>query len=215
MKMTRHDQMPSPSQGLKWATSILHPEGVPLMEKAKGRFIIELHDAASGELLERRELDNLIVNDASIMAARLFRNNCEPNHGINMLSIGTGATGPLLSPDAPDPRQRRLNNEIERKAFSSTTFRDSSGVAVAYPTNIVDFTTTYGEAEAVGPLNEMGLLSTISDNPLTKSDNPQAFPNYDPTIDITPYDVLINYLTFACIAKPSTAILTITWRLTF
>lgn len=181
----------------------------------KGRFILTMVDGETGEILEHWEKDNVITNDAGILAARLFRDNAEPNHGVNMLSVGTGATGALLSPDAPSADQRRLNNEIARKGFSSTTFRNQSGVAVAYPTNIVDFTTTYGEAEAVGPLNEMGLLCTISDNVTIKNPNPNAYPLRDTTLDITSYDVLVNYLTFSVVTKPSTAILTITWRLTF
>lgn len=181
----------------------------------KGRFILHMVDSITGEVLEHWEKDNVITNDAGILAARLFKDNSEPNHGVNMLSVGTGATGALLSPDAPSADQRRLNNEISRKGFSSTTFRNQSGVAVAYPTNIVDFTTTFGEAEAVGPLNEMGLLCTISDNVTVKNPNPNAYPLRDTTLDITIYDVLVNYLTFSVVTKPSTAILTITWRLTF
>ena len=100
-------------------------------------------------------------------------------------------------------------------SFASTTFRNPDGVAVSYPTNVVDFTTTFGEAEAVGPLNEMGLVSTVSDNPTVLNPNPNAYPTYDATLDITEYDVLLNYLTFSVVTKPSTAILTITWRLTF
>jgi hypothetical protein len=192
--------------GLSHSASLTQP---------KGTFILTMTDSESGEVLEHWVKDNVITHDAGILAARLFRDNVEPNHGVNMLSVGTGATGALLSPDAPSADQRRLNNEIARKGFSSTTFRNQSGVAVAYPTNIVDFTTTFGEAEAVGPLNEMGLLCTISDNVTVKNPNPNAYPLRDTTLDITQYDVLVNYLTFSVVTKPSTAILTITWRLTF
>ena len=83
----------------------------------------------------------------------------------------------------------------------------------------MDFTTIYGESEAVGPLNEMGLLSTISDNTAIINNDPnfagEGGQPYDPTIDTSQYDMLVNYLTFAVISKPATSILTITWRLTF
>lgn len=181
---------------------------------AHGRFIFDLRDL-DGNQIAYWEKDNIITLDASIHAARLFSDPLEPTNGINMLAVGTGATGSLLSPDAPDPRQRKLNAEIERKAFSSVTFRDSGGVAVAYPTNIVDYTTTFGTGEAAGPLNEMGVISTISNNPGTTNPNPNAFPTYDTTVDISNYDVQINYLTFSVISKPSASNLTITWRLTF
>jgi hypothetical protein len=132
-----------------------------------------------------------------------------------MLTIGTGATGNVLSPDAPTEEQRRLNSEIQRKAFASSTFRDESGVAVAYPTHIVDFTTTYGEAEAVGPLNEMGVISPYSDNPAVQNPIENGPTDYDPTIDVSAKDLMANYLTFGVVTKPSTALLTITWRFTF
>ena len=179
----------------------------------KGEVFLEMRDGATGALLYTDYRKNIITLDASIQVARLLKNPLEPAHGINMLAVGTGATGALLSPNAPDNRQRKLNAEIQRKAFSSTTFRDGSGNAVAYPTNICDYTATFGEAEAVGPLNEMSLLSTISDNPNITNPNPNTFPTRDTTVDLANYDVAINYLTFACIAKPSTAVLTITWRL--
>lgn len=213
--MLKKERMTRAREGWKFGMSATHSDVFPIALKAKGRFIFDMTDARTGERLHYFERDNIITLDAGIQAARLFKDPTEPAHGINMLAVGTGATGSLLSPDAPDPRQRKLNAELARKAFSATTFRDSSGNAVAYPTNVVDFSTTYGEAEAVGPLNEMGLLSTISDNPLVKNHNPETFPTRTLTVDLSNYDVLINYLSFAVVSKPSTAILTIVWRLTF
>lgn len=192
-----------------------YAEAHPLAVVARGEFIFDMRDARTGEQLAYFEKKNVITLDAGIHAARLFKDPSEPSNGINMLAVGTGATGSLLSPDAPDERQRKLNVEIDRKAFSSTTFRNSSGAAVAYPTNIVDYTCTFGEGEAVGPLNEMGVMATISSNRATQNLNPNTFPTRDTTLDISTYDVLINYLTFSVITKPSTATLTLTWRLTF
>jgi hypothetical protein len=191
---------------------------LPYSEGARGlqgEFFVEMRDARTGELLHSDHRKNVITLDASILVALLTRNPTSRANGVYMLAVGTGATGALLSPDAPDARQRKLNGEIARKAFSSTTFRDGSGNAVAIPTNIVDFTCTFSESEAVGPLNEMGLISPISTNPLITNPNPNAFPTRDTTVDLSLYDILFNYLTFACIAKPSTATLAITWRITF
>ena len=179
-----------------------------------GEVFIEMVDS-DGTLLHKEHKKNIITLDAGILAAILLKNPSSRSNGINMLSVGTGATGAVLSPDAPDSRQRKLNSEIARKTFSSTTFRYSSGAAVAIPTNIVDFTCVFDEAEAVGPLNEMGLLSTISDNIATTNSNPNTFPTRDLTVDLTLYDIFVNYLTFSVISKPSTARLTITWRITF
>lgn len=184
-----------------------------------GVFILEMRDATTGEVLEYWEKKNQIVLDAGILAARLFKNSTDPspaqNNGLVMLGVGTGATGNILSPDAPQTGQRELNAEIGRKAFASTQFRNANGVAVSYPTSVVDFTTTFGEAEAVGPLNEMGLMSTASLNPLITNPIQNGPTDYDPTIDVTGKDLMANYLTFSCLSKPSTAVLTITWRLSF
>lgn len=195
-----------------------HTEQAALTAKAKGTFIIEMRDAETGEILQSLERDNIITLDAGILAARLFRNSLDPSstqsNGITMLAVGTGATGNLLSPDKAQKGQRKLNAEVARKTFTST-YRNGEGTAVSYPTNIVDFTTTFGESEAVGPLNEMGLMSTASLNPVVQNPIDNGPTDYDPTIDVTERDILVNYLTFPVISKPATAVLAITWRLTF
>lgn len=182
----------------------------------RGDVFFVLQDIQSGEekFWERR---NIVVKDASILIARLVKDSQEPPQGAYVLGVGTGDSGwdPMNPPAATDT-QRSLYAELTRKTFSSTTFVNGSGVPVAYPTNIVDFTTTLTESEAVGPLVEMGLLGgNISSNLSTK--NPVTPPNglYDDTVDLTQYETMINYLTFPVINKPATSTLTITWRLTF
>lgn len=187
----------------------------PGLPGAKGMFILHMTDGKSGDTLEYWETPQVITADASILAAMLFKDPTSRPLGANMLAIGTGATGALLSPDAPDPDQRKLNAELSRKPWSSSTFRDASGNAVAIPTNIVDFTATFDEAEAVGPLNEMGIMATVSSNPLVQAPNPNTYPVRDVTVDVSTLDILVNYLSFSVISKPSTARLTITWRISF
>ena len=205
--------------GMKVGMELFYAEQAGLMAKAKGTVIFDMRDAQTGEQLAHWEKKNVITLDCGILAARLFKDSQFPktgeNNGVTMLAIGTGATGNLLNPDAPQDTQRKLNTEIGRKAFSNTQFRNADGVAVAYPTNIVDFTATFGEAEAVGPLNEMAVMSAYSSNPEIKNPINNGPTDYDPTIDVTTKDLLANYLTFSVITKPSTAILTITWRFTF
>lgn len=212
--MIHSDRIRQPSQGFKCALENSYEESL-LVGSAKGKFFIEMRDARTGELQEYRETENIITYDASILCAMMYQAGRTGTAGLIMLAVGTGATGALLNPDAPDPRQRRLNNEIARKAFSSRVFRDGTGAASAIPTNVVDFTTVFGQSEAVGPLNEMGLMRTISDNPAVQNLNPDTFPTRNLTRDLTLYDILVNYLTFAVLSKPNTSILTITWRLTF
>jgi hypothetical protein len=167
-----------------------------------------------GKVVLEKHIKNLIVYDAALLIGMLLRAPDSRPLGLNMLAVGTGATGAILSPNAPDKRQRKLNAELARKSFSSTTFRSSSGEAVAYPTNVIDFTCSFGEGEAVGPINEMGLMGTVSANPSTRNPNPNAYPTRNVTVDVSELDILLNYITCAPISKPATARLTITWRIT-
>lgn len=207
-------------QGVKMALNMGTFEEL-VKPSMNGRFFFDMRDAKTGEQLAYFEKDNVLTLDCSILAARLFRNSLDPvagtstTKGITHLDIGTGATGNILSPDAPQPEQRKLNTRICRKAVT-TQFRNDSGVAVSYPTHIVDFTTTYSESEAVGPLNEMGLVSAYNAAGYNDINNGAGTPDpYDATLQVLAKDLLANYLTFGVIVKPATAILTITWRLSF
>lgn len=204
------DKVQQPKQGISFQ---LHSGGEESVSGLRGDVFLTLNDAQTGEVVQHIEKHNIITRDAGILAAILFNNNLTRN-SVNMLAVGTGATGNILSPDAPDNRQRKLNTPLFRKAFSTTTFRTQAGVAVAYPTNIVDFTTTFSAAEANGPLNEMGLVSAINlAGPALP--NPDTYPTYDPTVDVVGLDILVNYLTFPVLTKTVATTLTVTWRLTF
>ena len=183
----------------------------------RGDVFIELRDGSTKDLQERRELRNLVVLDASILIARLMKNNQEPPNGIFCLAVGTGQVGwNPMSPPAATNTQRALWSELARKTFATTNFVDQNGIPASYPTNVVDFTTTFAEAEAVGPLDEMGLLGG-NVNPNLSIRNPVSPANgpYDPTVNLTNFDTLVNYLTFPVINKPPTSTISIVWRLTF
>lgn len=207
-------------QGVKMGVNLGVMEEM-VKPKMNGRFIFDMRDAKTGESLAYFEKDNVLTLDCGILAARLFRNSLAPvagtstNKGITHLDIGMSARGNILSPDAPQPEQRKLNTRLARKAVT-TQFRNDAGAAVAYPTHIVDFTTTFSESEANGALNEMGLVSAFNDVGFNDINNGAGTLNpYDATTDVSAKDLLANYLTFGVITKPATAILTITWRLTF
>lgn len=183
----------------------------------RGDVFIKMHDAQTGELQQEWEKRNLVVKDASILIARLMKDNAEPPHGCYCLAVGSGDTGwNMMAPPAPTNTQRALYAEITRKTFSNTQFVDSGGLPVGYPTNVVDFQTTFTESEAVGPLVEMGIIGgNVSSNMAVK--NPVSPPNgpYNPTVDLTTKETLVNYLCFPVINKPATSSLTVVWRLTF
>jgi hypothetical protein len=182
----------------------------------RGDVFFTMRDTRTGDE-QTWEKHNLVVLDASILIARLMKDNAEPPKGIFALALGTGDAGwDPMNPPAPTNTQRALYSEITRKTFSETQFINSSGTPVAYPTHIVDFTTILTESEAVGPLVEMGLIGgNISTNLSIKNPVTPPHGTYDPTVNLTLYETLVNYLTFAVINKPATSTLTIVWRLTF
>lgn len=183
----------------------------------RGDVFLTLRDGATGEVQEERTLRNLVVKDASILIARLMKNSLEPPHGIFALAVGTGDTGwDLQNPPAPTVTQRALYSELSRKTFAGTSFIDGSGNVTSIPTNVVDFTTTFAESEAVGPIVEMGLVGgNVSSNLNVRNPVSPANGSYNATVDMTTFDTLVNYLTFKVLNKPATSTLTIVWRLTF
>lgn len=182
----------------------------------RGDVTMVMRNAFTGSVEHQWERKNLVVSDASILIARLMRDPSEPPHGIYALAIGTGDSGwNPLAPPAATVTQRSLYGELTRKVFSAKDFIGPLGTPVGYPTNVVDFTTTFTESEAVGPLCEMGLIGGhVSTNMAVR--NPVLPPNgtYDPTVNLTEYETLVNYLTFPAISKGATSTLSITWRIT-
>ena len=189
--------------------------------KIKGEVFMTLRDGGTGEIQDQRHIDNLVVYDASILIARLLKDNIETPHGLFVLALGTGDVGwNLQSPPAPTKTQRALYNEIGRKRFSTTSFIDSTGLPVAYPTNVVDYTTVFSESECVGPLVEMSLLGgTLSANmnirsPVLPPYGPNSSLPYDINHNLEIWETMGNYLTFSVLNKAATSTLGVTWRLT-
>ena len=215
--MKMRERLPSPTAGFSAAFAVrpvdrFDEQGYYI----RGDVFMTLRDGASGEVQEEREHRNLVVLDASILIARLMKDNAEPPKGIFALAVGTGDVGwNPMNPPAATNTQRALYSEITRKTFADTEFLDAGAVPVAFPTKVVDFTTIFTESEAVGPLVEMGLLGgNISTNMAIT--NPVSPPNgpYDATVDLTNFDTLVNYLTFPVVNKPATSTLEIVWRIT-
>ncbi len=193
--------------------------------KVKGDvFGVLLHADGREEVV--LDKSNIYTLDGGVLAALLFSGDSR-SRPIDMLGVGTGASGNAQSPDVADNRQRRLQTPLYRKAFSTPIFRTALGEISedvdgnSIPTNIVDFTTTFEASEAVGALTEMGLLSTADGvegsvfTPVQEDGSDVVFPSRDTSVVISDYDILVNYLTFPVINKPNGSILAITWRLTF
>jgi hypothetical protein len=187
----------------------------------KGEVFWVLRDGKTGRIQDEGHIPNIVTIDAGILVARMMKtpsavpNVCEPNFGIFALAVGTGDGGwDPLDPPAATNTQRSLYSELARKQIASSDFIDSGGGISGIPTNVVDYTTTFSESEAVGALVEMGLLGGDVDTNMSIT-NPILPANgaYDPTVDVVGKDILVNYLTFPVINKPPTSTLTWTWRI--
>jgi len=146
---------------------------------------------------------NLVTLDASVLLARLMKNNEEPDHGLFALAIGSG--DPAWDPRNP-PSSAAVNtktelvNEIARKEFSKVSFikipTDGSPYETDTPTNVLDLTTTFGPGEAEDYWMEMGLYG--GDATLVKDSG-----------------TLVTYKNFGLVTKNPGSTYTITYRLTF
>jgi hypothetical protein len=126
----------------------------------KGKLFFKVYESSTGKLIYNYESPNIIVNTASILLARLLKNNTEPQKGISYLAIGSGnPSWDLFNPPAPTTSQTRLENEFFRKAIDYSTFiHPQTGEPTNSYTNIVDYVVTLGESEAIGPIVEFGLF---------------------------------------------------------
>lgn len=189
----------------------------------RGEIFWEMRDTRTGRT-EGGRLKNIVTLDASILIARLMKgpgtsvpHSSEPSFGVYALAVGTGdISWNPLNPPAGTNTQRSLSNELARKAIQTTNFINAAGQISSVPTNVVDFVTTFTESEAVGALDEMGLLGGDISTTMSVR-NPVLPPNgtYDPTVNLVGKDTLVNYVTFPVINKPATSTLSWTWRLTF
>jgi len=154
--------------------------------------------------IERREMHNVIVDQASFLMAQLMKEYGGTSTipvsyvpGIFVLAVGTGDPGwDLQNPPIATAAQTLLVNELDRKRFSRTYYVDDLGVESLTRTHIVDFETTFNDTEAVGALVEMGLFGGTGSTSAGGGD-------------------MVNYHTFPVWNKPSTSTLVCTWRLTF
>ena len=164
----------------------------------KGFLTIKAYDMSQdGKLVYEYEHSNIIVNVASILIARLLKNNTEPQNGISYLAIGSGSgEWEVFDPPAPTTSKTRLENEFYRSAIDFSTFvHPESGEPTSIKTNIVDYSVTLGEGQAVGPIMELGLFGGDATSELNTG-------------------TMLNWRTFPVIYKTSTMSVTIIFRIT-
>jgi hypothetical protein len=188
----------------------------------KGEVFWELRHADGR--VEKGHIRNVVTKDASILLAMLMKGNGAyianqslPAFGVLGLAVGTGdvAWDPLAPPPGTNA-QRSLFNELGRKRIGSSNFVNPNGTVSGIPTNVIDLTTVFTESEAVGPLCEMGLIGgDASTNMGVRNPVLPANGSYNAAYNLTGRDILVNYVTFPVISKPSNSTLGWTWRLSF
>lgn len=161
----------------------------------KGELFIKAYE--NGKLVYDYNKSNIIVNTASILIARLLKDNNEPSGGISYLAVGSGADGwDPFDPPAPTTSQTLLESEFDRKAIELSTFVDPiTGEPTTEDTNIVDYSVSYGESEAVGAIME---LSLFGGDATEEKDS----------------GTMVNWRTFPVINKTNSMTLTIIFRIT-
>lgn len=164
-------------------------------KRPKGELFLILKE--KGKIIKTYRHSNIIVNTASILIARLLKDSNEPTAGISFLGVGSGNDGwDPFDPPAPTTSQTLLENEFYRKSISTSTFVDpQTAEPTTVPTNIVDYATTFSEAEAVGPIMELALFGGEASS-------------------TTNTGTMLNWRTFPVINKTNAMTLTIIFRIT-
>lgn len=110
--------------------------------KAKGRVVIETRDSVTGELKDRREFDNLVVDvGKAFIASRMVGTPAAMSH----MAVGTSATAPAANNTA-------LGAELARAALASST---SAGAVITYQAQ-------FAAGVGTGALTEAGLFNASS-----------------------------------------------------
>jgi hypothetical protein len=164
-------------------------------KKLKGELFLFLKE--NGKIIKTIHQSNIIVNTASILIARLLKDNTEPAAGISYLAVGSGNDNwDPFDPPAPTTSQCLLENELFRTNISASTFVDpQTAEPTSVATNIVDYATSFSEAQAVGPIMELALFGGEATSTINTG-------------------TMINWRTFPVINKTNAMTLTIIFRIT-
>lgn len=110
--------------------------------KVKGNLIILVKDE-SGELKEKREVDNLVVTLGKNHIANRLTSNA--NVIMSHMAVGDSNTSVVVT-------QTGLGSELARVALDSTTLANAT----------VTYTATYGAGVGTGSLTEAGIFNAAS-----------------------------------------------------
>lgn len=155
---------------------------------------LDIHPEA---VIREMHVKNLIVSKASQLMAKRMKPGASWGAGITHLEVGTGfGTGSTQAPQVESVSRTTLRVPLARKAITAWTYLDTAGQPTAEETNVLQLTTTFTEAEAIGAIVEMGLFGGDADVALSSG-------------------YMFNYKVFPVWNKQSGMQLTVMWKLTF
>jgi hypothetical protein len=162
----------------------------------KGEFTVREYQ--NGQFIREVYRENIVVDGAGILAARLFKDSAEPSNGIYCMAVGTGDSGwDLQNPPAPGGSETSLFAEAARVPIQTSKFiTPILGTVSVTPTNIIDLEFEFAEGIATGPLTELGLFG--GDATLVANSGTQ-----------------VTYKTFPVLNKPAASSFKFLYRLTF
>lgn len=131
-------------------------------ESRNGKFIGEvtdrLIDAKTGEVIEERVYNNLVVDKCSVLIAGLMKGALP---GIQYFAVGSGSSSwSNSSLPSPATTDTQLLAETYRKAITANDikFIDSNNNESSTPTNRLQIKVTFNESEANGELRELAIF---------------------------------------------------------
>lgn len=187
LKENLQEQNIKPKQG--YSTVVLH-KGGSFNQK-------EQEFTKDTEIVSSYEGKNMIVTFATTLIAYVMNPSGGSTGGLQYLAVGTGyGTGTPANPQSEDASYTDLRTELARKQITSVAYLDTNGNVVAGPTNRLQITTTFDEADANGSLVEMGFFGGNATATLGSG-------------------YMFNYKVFPVITKDSSVKMTIIWDITF
>lgn len=139
-------------------TNLNERKNETMEKKFIGEVTDRLIDAKTGELIEERVYNNLVVDSCSTLISGLMKGALS---GIQYFAVGSGSNS-WNNASLPEPANgdTKLLNETFRKQVQATDikFIDSSNQVSTNPTNRLQVSVTFDESEANGELRELGIF---------------------------------------------------------
>lgn len=127
-------------------------------KKFIGEVTDRLIDAITGDIIEERVYNNIVVSRCSILIANLIKGG---TNGVQYFAVGKGSDS-WNNNSLPEPTENdtKLLSETYRKQIrpENIVFITGSNEVSSTPTNRLQISVVFDESEANGELRELGLF---------------------------------------------------------